>query len=340
MKAYDSTIGSSRLRRNELNSPDKSFVNPAIPHAPTNLTDKGISNSAVVPSPYKAAAQCSMNPTTVQDSTAKQSALDAYTAIQNECSAMDESALSACSIPNVVHLVWLPGGGLQFRHYLSLKSIHDRLRPDAIYMHGFDFPISDPIFQRFITEFNVITVLSREVTHVHSEPVDLVEHKSDVIRLESLLRFGGMYFDLDVYVLKPLTVFMNDETVMPMENNNGIILAKRCSRFLRRWYEEYKSFDDGNWALHSIRVPKTLFNADPTGITASHKELRSDWTHTADMFISDDTAPAFWGPLLSIHSLMRAHSEFKELDEAEVVALDNNYGRIARNILAGKEGFP
>lgn len=299
--------------------------------------------SRSAPPPLVLAPHCFMNPKLVEERTSLQSAQGAYNAIQAECSAMNATMIAACPIPNVVHLVWLPGGSLSFRHYLSLKSIHDRLRPDAIYMHGYDFPTADPIFQKFVSEFHVTPVLARNVTHVHERPVTVVEHKSDVIRLEALTRFGGMYFDLDVFVLKPLTVFMREETVMPRENhdglNNGLILAKRCSRFLRRWYEEYSTFDDNNWALHSVRTPKRLFDEDATGITVNHEELKSNWPHTANMFFSDNASPSYWRPVLAIHSLVRAQPQFANLNESQVVALDNNYGRIARRILVGTQGF-
>ena len=80
-------------------------------------------------------------------------------------------------------------------------------------------------------------------------------------------------------------------------------------------------------------------DADPTGIRAENVELKSDWRHTADMLFSINASPTYWRPVRAVHTLIRAFPEYSNLTEEQIVKLDNNYGRIARRILAGIPGF-
>jgi hypothetical protein len=227
----------------------------------------------------------------------------------------------------------------KFRHYLSVKSMHDQVRPDALFIHGRDFPVSNAYFKKVMDEFNATLVLSRDVTQIHTQAVDVVEHKSDVIRLESLLRFGGMYFDFDVFVLRSFDQFLDQETVLSRENsnglNNGVIFAKRCSRFLTRWYQSYRTFNDQEWGMHSIIMPKRLYDQDHLGLTVAGSEIQSDWPTTADEFFSPTRIPEFWDPIRIIHVYFRQRPDLGNLDEEAVCKLENNYGRIAKLIIAG-----
>ncbi len=48
---------------------------------------------------------------------------------------------------------------------------------------------------------------------------------------------------------------------------NAVMLASKDSRFLRRWYQEYKSFNGSVWSFHSVRLPYLLSRQHPDEIT-------------------------------------------------------------------------
>ena len=85
---------------------------------------------------------------------------------------------------------------------------------------------------------------------------------------------------------------------------------------------------------------KRLYYQDRTGITMAGPDIQADWPKTADMMFSEARDASFWDPIHIIHVYFRQRPELGKLDEEAVCALDNNYGRIARRILAGTEGYP
>ena len=242
-------------------------------------------------------------------------------------------------------LVWYSGNEFPFDHYLSARSIYNALKPDTIFVHGREFPDRNPHFERAVQELGMKPVMSREISDVFGIPVKTMMHKADILRMETLIRFGGMYFDFDIIALKPfLHLFRHHETVIPRENDDGlqtgIILAKRCSRFMLSWYRAHKSeFDDNCWGCTAITLPKKLADRNIPGIHVDHKHLKSDWPQVGNMVFSMDKDPAFWDEAVAVHTYIRGHPEFTSLSESQVIELDNNYGQIARNILNDKLGF-
>jgi mannosyltransferase OCH1-like enzyme len=95
---------------------------------------------------------------------------------------------------------------------VSLKSIHAKIKPTAMFIHGYDFP-STQLFNDTIKELDITLVASRYLDRVYDRPVKSPEHKVDVVRLESLIRFGGLYFDLDVFALQKVDDLLNNEFV-------------------------------------------------------------------------------------------------------------------------------
>lgn len=293
----------------------------------------------------KSSHVCVADPLVAEKQTVTDTAESVYEKMIAECAAATEETISACLVPRVVHIVWVRGTGFKYYHFLAVKSMHDRIRPDAIYIHGLEFPTDNLHFKRVMNELGAKLVKARNPDKVFDKPVMGVEHQADVIRLETLIRFGGIYMDTDVFVLKSVDEFLNDETVMPLETttnglNNGIIFAKRCSRFLQALYEGYRTFNDADWGGHSILYPHWLYKQGTLGIRAEPPGLiQSEWPNSGDALFAKEFDPEYWEPVRIVHGFSRAYKNITLMNESEVIRLDNNYGRIARNLLAGKEGI-
>jgi hypothetical protein len=305
----------------------------------------GVSRSGIRlgPSPSNAGAStCLQDPLQFENVTASQTAADAALSIEAECGSVTNASLAECPVPNILHLVLGFPGNFDFYSYLAVKAAFDRMHPDAIYLHVFgrDFEHS-AYLERAKKEFNIKVVRARDVTQIFDRPVNVVEHKSDVVRLESLIRFGGIYMDLDTYVLEPLDVFYENELTMPAEYSvgisNALIIAKRCSRFLRNWYTQYKSFDDSQWGDHSIILPKKLAGQYPDLIRVEQYTLEADGWDTFNQLMSEKFEPEYWKPIRALHSFMRlAQTRY---DEESVKTAKDNFGLMARRILDGKSGM-
>lgn len=178
--------------------------------------------------------------------------------------------------PNIVHFIHglSPDFGSKpfgFVQYLAVKAACNRLRPRAIYLHHLHEP-SGYWYERARPYLRLRR--ARNVTSVHGREVMHFAHKADVLRIEVLLREGGIYLDMDVLALRPFTPLLRDgRTIMGWEAvrntkrvrwptpggvANAVIVAPRNATFLHRWLATYATFRDDEWAVHSVRVPRAL----------------------------------------------------------------------------------
>ena len=119
----------------------------------------------------------------------------------------------------------------------------------------------------------VESVLARQFDEIFGNPIVKFAHKADVLRLEALISYGGIYLDLDVYAIRSFATLMNFPTVLGLEGGvdklpiqglcNGIIVSSPNSTFLRRWYDGYKKFRDEDWAGLSVKWPLKLAKDHP-----------------------------------------------------------------------------
>ena len=177
-------------------------------------------------------------------------------------------------IPNIVHYVWFGCRTFRFHHYLSMKSVINIQKPESIFLHTNCKP-SGKYFNEL--EDSVTIVKRSPPDRIWDRSVEKIEHKSDVARLQILMEHGGIYLDDDVLILKPLTDLLENEMVLGEENYdalaNTIILASKDSWFLKRWYWEYRNFDDNIWSHHSCFVPWSIWHLFPDSINVQKEKM-------------------------------------------------------------------
>jgi GT2 family glycosyltransferase len=178
-------------------------------------------------------------------------------------------------VPNIVHFVfgYNPDSTVfSFINYVAVLSALHVLRPDQVMMHCLYEPTG--FFWDLVKPF-VKLVQGRDVHSVFGNPVDHYAHKADIIRLEVLLEYGGIYLDADVVTLRPFGDVMDSECTLGQEGQdrmflsrkvglcNGVVAAAPNATFLRLWYEEYRMFDQEKWNFHSVQLPQKIASAQP-----------------------------------------------------------------------------
>jgi len=100
-------------------------------------------------------------------------------------------------------------------------------------------------------------------------------HRSDFVRMDVLLKMGGMYLDTDAFPMDPLTELrrfnfslafdniVNADERAPKRLNNGVLLSAPQAPFLRVWAGKYADFDPSSWDYHSSVLPFKLAAAYP-----------------------------------------------------------------------------
>ncbi|KAL7413929.1 hypothetical protein BDY24DRAFT_386906 [Mrakia frigida] len=190
-------------------------------------------------------------------------------------------------IPNIVHFVYGykdPGEGdiegelMPYYAYLAVRSALVNIKPEEVIFHHLHEP-RGPFWD--LLKPHLTLVKTPAPTEIYGRKLNHFAHKSDVIRLQALSERGGIYLDIDMFVIRPFTPLMDFEVVMAMEASpnsqktalqpeglcNAVILARPDSRFLDRWLASYQTFDGGTWAGHSVQKPWELARQHPSEIT-------------------------------------------------------------------------
>ena len=80
-----------------------------------------------------------------------------------------------------------------------------------------------------------------------------MHHGSDIERIRTLMKYGGIYLDNDVYVIKNLTKYRKFEFVLNWDENqflgNQVFMAHKDARFLPRILETYKEYPSDRWLV-------------------------------------------------------------------------------------------
>jgi hypothetical protein len=131
-----------------------------------------------------------------------------------------------------------------------------------------------------------------------------VAHQADIVRLQMLQQYGGIYLDLDTISKKPLTSLLDHSFVIAKEFKppvyytnwdriknavrqfnlaplteeqkvyglcNAVMLSEPGSPFIDSWLDSYKTFrskgKDEFWVEHSVKVPYELAKQTPELVT-------------------------------------------------------------------------
>ena len=175
-------------------------------------------------------------------------------------------------IPNILHFVYgfkEQTEEFQLYKYLSIKSAIDINKPTKVYFHYKHEPYG-----------NYWDMIKPYLTMEYVEPPaeiygnDLLHyaHQADVIRLQKLEKYGGIYLDIDTICLKSFEELRVYDFVIGVQGNknnseiyglcNAVMLSKPKCDFVIEWIDTYTSFRskgrDEYWDEHSVLMPLKL----------------------------------------------------------------------------------
>jgi hypothetical protein len=187
-------------------------------------------------------------------------------------------------IPNKLHYVYINQRPWKLHHYLSVKSAIEKAKIQDITIwldkepEGEWWEKTKPLVQ-----LNLVDPPSS----IFGIPITEPAHKSDVIRLQVLIREGGIYADTDVIFVRPFTDLLDNKFVLGEQGENGVeglcpatMLSEPNSEFARYWLAGFKhSFKGGppgsdTWCTHSVAYPRFLAALHPELVTIiSHESF-------------------------------------------------------------------
>lgn len=178
-------------------------------------------------------------------------------------------------IPNIVHFVHIlppelvSNGNIQFefRHFLSIYSAHFYLNPERIYIHTnaesdqlSALERSPLIWTRIISNLPTVVFNYETAPNRTSAGLDvtLLPNHSDFVRTRVMKKWGGIYMDEDVYLLKDLASLRRTgfQNVVGRQSGGDICCALFLSTPENDMITAYHALQDrafdGSWATHAI----------------------------------------------------------------------------------------
>jgi hypothetical protein len=191
---------------------------------------------------------------------------------------------SSDRIPNRFHFVY----GLRrtpqpfhLIHYLCLRSCIEINRPEAVYLHCHRKPRG-----------RYWELIKPHIVTTRIEPVPFVgryryqdrftaryryAHHADFVRLQVLVRDGGVYADLDTIFVNPLPEALFEQSfVIGREPEvldrlgrlepslcNAFLMSEPRAPFARLWRDQMQASFDGSWSAHSTLLPERLRQRHP-----------------------------------------------------------------------------
>ena len=110
-------------------------------------------------------------------------------------------------IPSLIHLVWMTrkqNESMKFHHFISFLSVMKRIRPSQIRFYYDNLPIGqywDEILN-LVNKTSTATLMlikTENPRFIGGKEIKVNEHGSDVVRLDMIRQYGGIYLDLDVH---------------------------------------------------------------------------------------------------------------------------------------------
>ncbi len=177
--------------------------------------------------------------------------------------------------PSVVQYAKLSRSGkpvsFRFRDYMAIMSAYKFIQPEKIIIHTYG-DIKGKywgLMQKWNNNANTRIEVNKvqRVSKLGGKKVKFVEHEADYIKLQGLLKFGGVIIDSDVIMLngtKLKQLQLISECVLAQEAevvNIGFISCIKNSSFIRKWRNSYHTDfhpDSKDWTYNSANVPTDI----------------------------------------------------------------------------------
>ena len=172
----------------------------------------------------------------------------------------NETGVSYFIVPNIIHLIRFNQSEFTFIDYLCLQAAFLHHRPDKFYIHT---NVADGLFtgkywqliQQDIELFSRIVIRHLEPpSEIFGQPLSgkwKYFHGGDIARIQTMIKFGGIYLDNDVFVIKNLDKYRKFEIAMNWDEGeflgSQVIIAHGNARFLSRWLDTYHDYHPDKW---------------------------------------------------------------------------------------------
>ena len=248
------------------------------------------------------------------------------------------------SVPNVIHFVLLKETNetdLDFISTTCILAANFNQKPNKIILHTNIAKITGKYFD-LIQEIISSKLQIRQVpkpSHVFGYPLSSDFHASDLIRIKTLIQEGGIFLDLDTFLVQNVSRFFDYDCTLgwPTKQNIGtqIIIAKPQAKFLQLWLQSYKDYRASMWYYNAGEAPTKVILSKHPDLVHRVPELFGVQGLAKELYEDKEFA---WQKFYAIHLLARhrnylVNDELKEeFNEDNIQTYSKSFGEIARSI--------
>jgi hypothetical protein len=247
-------------------------------------------------------------------------------------------------IPNHLHYVYINERPWKIHHYLSVKSAIVKGKLDKINI----WLDKEPTGKWWEKTKPLVSVHNiNPPTEIFGKPIKEPAHKSDVLRLQILRDYGGIYIDTDVIFVRPFKNLLNNKFVLGEQGPDGCeglcpatILSEKNSEFSKIWLDEFKNHFEGGppgsptWCKHSVNLPLSLSKQHQDLITIVNYQYFF-WPlyhqkHIEAIFEEDLNFPSAYS-----HHLWESSGKkyLEEMDEEKIYSQNTTFTKLVRDLL-------
>ena len=185
----------------------------------------------------------------------------------------DATVECSAPVPRLVHLAWYDRSRpvFRFHHVISVMSSLRFIRPQRIMFWHDGVPTGkwwQFIRQKINESSTTLVMMQRNAPQkIFGKHIYYPEHQSDIVRLEAVMKYGGIYHDLDVVIVRPLDPLFCYNTTMgeelPRWLCNAFLMSVANATFLRLWHDSYRNFMPYVWNYNSVVMPGLIAKDHP-----------------------------------------------------------------------------
>ena len=163
-------------------------------------------------------------------------------------------------VPNIIHLIRFNKTEFSFIDYICLQAAYRNHRPEYFYVHTnmpnlkFHGKYWELIEKDIELRWRIRILYLEPPTEIFGQQINpqwIFYHGGDIARIRTMMKYGGIYLDNDVYVIQNLDKYRKFEIAMNWDVGqflgSQVIVCNRKARFLRLWLDSYREYHPELW---------------------------------------------------------------------------------------------
>lgn len=164
-------------------------------------------------------------------------------------------------VPNIVHFIRLGNDPLLFIEVVCIRAAWLHQKPDTLMIHCDNCSATEESpYWKFVRGIPGMTLHHVEKPeNVFGVAFGNLAHAADVLRIQTLMRYGGIYLDRDSYVVQSLDSYRRFEMTLGWPEGafigNQVLVAHKNARFLKLYYDSYRHYKPHWWYYNAGELP-------------------------------------------------------------------------------------